>query len=48
MKKTTRTKNCSLAQSASGNLVSSLLKGEVLTINSHSFNPIILPFFIRL
>lgn len=48
MKKTTRTNNNSLAHSAAGNLVSSLLKGEVLAFNSHSFNPIILPFFIRL
>jgi len=36
------------AAAASGNWVSSILRGEVLAFNSHSFNPIILPFFIRL
>ena len=48
MKKNTHTKMNSQALAASGNSVSSILKGEVLAFNSHSFNPIILPFFIRL
>jgi hypothetical protein len=48
MKKTTHTEINSFAQGAVGNLVSAILKGEVLAFNSHSFNPIILPFFIRL
>jgi len=48
MKKNTLSKMNFPALAASGNSVSSILKGEVLTINSHSFNPIILPFFIRL
>lgn len=48
MKRNTHTRNNSNAQSAAGNFASSILKGEVLAINSHTFNPIILPFFIRL
>gem|GEM_PF-5147963 len=48
MKKIRHNEINSFAQGVAGNLVSSLLKGEVLAFNSHSFNPIILPFFIRL
>lgn len=48
MKRNTHTGNNSSAQGAAGSIASSILKGEVLAYNSHSFNPIILPFFIRL
>ncbi len=48
MNKKTQSAMNSLALGATGNFVSSMLKGEVLAFNSHSFNPIILPFFIRL
>ncbi|HXH17518.1 MAG TPA: hypothetical protein VNJ07_00420 [Chitinophagales bacterium] len=48
MKKSTHPGMFAMTPSVMAKSASSILKGEVLAFNSHSFNPIILPFFIRL